>query len=189
MCVATFGHPQLQISAIGILFGEMLNKTAPLPFLVEFTVVLQAILYGAAERNFRVDNAVGLGNDASVDASWCVARRGSMVLDSLRHHLNLLRRKPSPQLGLSTHNGARDFVVAVAAGNEAGIVIGSNGIGHVDVDFGVPGSQIQALGNHRSHMVDAMCGIEAVVARQDGALNIFTQPSIDFPDVFFHRSQ
>ena len=55
MCVATFGHPQLQISAIGILFGEMLNKTAPLPFLVEFTVVLQAILYGAAERNFRVE--------------------------------------------------------------------------------------------------------------------------------------
>ena len=75
---------------------EMVEGASPMPLLVQLRIMGEAILHGALDNLFRLDEAVGLRHDVTVDAPRLMIRRSPMILNRLSHRLDFLLREPLP---------------------------------------------------------------------------------------------
>ena len=87
-------EPEVQVAAATVLLAQVLHHPSIMSFLVQFGVVFHAVLHGAADDGVGVDEAVGFGHDAPVETAGCVVGGGTVVLDGLRHCLQLAFREP-----------------------------------------------------------------------------------------------
>ena len=69
LLVRRLRQPQTDVTVDGVLAVEVLLETFPVTFLVEFGVIAQTVLNGAADDNVDVDVPVGLGDDLSVETA------------------------------------------------------------------------------------------------------------------------
>ena len=108
-----------------------------------------------------------------------------MVLGGIGHDFNLLGSKPLPQFLVFADDACRNAVMRVAPFRQPRVVIGGDGVGHVDVDshfrtifVHILGrivdnlSEVQALGNDGARMILPMGSIECSIAGQDLLLHV-----------------
>lgn len=157
---------QFQIALRPVFLNQMKSETLPVTCAVEFGIVFHAELHGASADMFRLHVAVGFGNDASVDAAWWVAGRGTMVFHSLSHRLDFVFVEPSQQPTVARKNLATQQMVRLPWSLQTQVVIGCHSIGHVRVDTRLA-SQFQRTCYHLCDMVAIVCEIEVVIARND----------------------
>ena len=85
---------------------QVLKGALPMTFMVEFWVVAEAILHGAAHDGLGLDVAVGLGEDASQQGAWLRGGGGAVVFGSLGYELYLLFAEPASQVLVGTDDAA-----------------------------------------------------------------------------------
>ena len=133
-------------------------------------IVLQPELHRAAEDGLGLQVAVGLGHNLPIDASRRMAGRGAMVFHRLAHHFDLLRRKPFAQTLVGSHNLASRDVVDGTRAVHPDVVVGGNGVSHIQVGSHTPG-QHEATADHALHVADAMRASKLGITGQNVGLN------------------
>jgi len=99
-------HPEAEIATIGILLEHVRIDTLEMLLLGESGIMRERVLHSATKDIERLDMAVSLSHDTAIDAARRLFPRGTMVLDSLSHSLNLLVGEPLPQVLVLTDESA-----------------------------------------------------------------------------------
>ena len=131
---------------------------------VVFGVVCDAVLHGALDDGVRLDVAVGIGDDFAVECLGFVAEGCTVFLGGDGHDLYLGGGEPFGQTWVLTNDLCGDDVMAVAAFDDAGVVVGGNGVYHVFVELGVVLSEFHALRYDALDVGEVVCEVELVVA-------------------------
>lgn len=171
LCIWRLGEEELEVAG-GTVFLVEVGECA-LPVLVggERGVVVESELDGALNDLEGVDVAVGLGNDASVDGLRRLGRGGAVVGGGLSHDLELCWLEPLEQTVVGQKYAGGIEVMALAAVDESEVVVGGDGVDHVDVDV-VVACEVEAVGDDGKGVVAAVCGVEVVVAGEDVRFDI-----------------
>ena len=94
-----------------------------------------------------------------------------MVGGGLSHDLELCGLEPLEQTVVGQKYAGGIEVMALAAVDESEIVVGGDGVDHVDVDV-VVACEVEAVGYDGEGVVAAVCGVEVVVAGEDVRFDI-----------------
>ena len=111
----------------------MLQRTLPVPLLVQLGVVRKAELNRTADYGDGVYYAVRLRYETAVDAARRRAGRGAMVLGSLSDCLDLRGGEPLPQARVGTDYPAALKMMRLAVHRQPKVVTGSGGQQHLPV--------------------------------------------------------
>ena len=123
-----------------------------------------AVLHGALDDGVRLDVAVGIGDYLAVECLGFVAEGGAMFLGGDGHDLYLGGGEPFGQTWVLTNDLSGDDMMAVAAFDDAGVVVGGDGVYHVFVELGVVLSEFHALCHDALDVGEVVCEVELVVA-------------------------
>lgn len=165
-CVGRFRKPEFEISVAAVFLVKMLHHPFVLPFFGELRIMVEAILYGATDYRFRVDETVGLCHDAAIDSARLVFRRGAMVFSGISHSLNLLFSKPFPQILIRFYDLRRHLMMTLATIAKTCIVVRRDDINHISVNVEMPGN-FKTLLDYHSDMVTTVSRVERIVTRDD----------------------
>lgn len=171
-------NPQADVPCAPVLFLHVLAKALPLLFLIEFGIVFQAKLYGAAKHAARLKNAVGLGYDFPIEATRRSAGRGAMILHSFFHKPNLSWREPLAQTRVGGKNLPTRDMMYGAWPLHAQVMISRYGVDHVDV-CARETSQLQRVLDDALRVLQSVTVSEIVVAWQYVAFDEGHQLQID----------
>ena len=170
--IFSVGEPQFEVSAGSIFIVEMPAETGIMPFGIGFGGEAKAVLHGAAQGDVGVDDTVGFGHNASVEAARFVVGRGAVVFNGFAHGLYFVGGKPSGQDGVGGQDFARYQVVRLAVAAQSRVVISRYGIDHTHVGLGQPGGQCQAFADDGAGMVGVVGRVERAVAGDDFGLDV-----------------
>ena len=95
-----------------------------------------------------------------------------MVLNGLGNGLYLFRTEPLPEFSVLAYDAAGDQMVPFPSLHHSCVVVGSDGVYHIGVQFGIVAGQLHALCHHHLHMVQSVCLVEMVVSWQYLPLHI-----------------
>ena len=112
----------------------MLQRALPVPLAVQFGIVGQAELDSAADDGLGDDEAVGLGDEAAIQAARRSRGRRAVVLGGLRDGFDLFRGEPSAQARVGADDAAALEMVGLAVHRKPQVVAGRGGVQHVQVD-------------------------------------------------------
>ena len=104
-----------------------------------------------------------------------------MVLHRFLHDIDLLGREPLLQTGISSENLAAGDVVDGTRTAHAKVVIGGNGIHHINICTRAT-RQLQRVGDDTLHMAQAMGAAKGHITRQDARFDKRHQV-----EIYFHR--
>ena len=150
---------------------QMGNHTLEMFLAALLGIVVKPILNGSADNVHRLDIPVGFCHYSPVYAARLVKGRGTMVFHCFGHYGNLFVRKPLAQILVLTNNPCRDLVMMLTTFAQSCIMIGCNGIYHIDIDIQT-GCQFKALTDDHPNMLLSVRFVETVVTRQDILLDI-----------------
>ena len=175
--IRRFGNPELEVAALGVLFGHMVEHTLPVSFTVKLRVMRHPELHRAPDYGLSIDLTVSLGHDAPINAARLASVRSPVVLHSLRHYFYLLLAEPFAQPGVPAKQPSRHQMMGLPVLDEPRIVVSCNDIHHIRVQS-VMLRKLQALTYHVIRVVPAVSRVKSIVARQNLSLNIFLQHSL-----------
>ena len=131
-------------------------------------------MYRATKDIHRLNQPVGLGNNAPIDTSGGMFIGCPMVFYRLSHDFDLFFREPFAKSLVGPYQSTRNQVMVLASFAQAEVMASRYGIYHALIDFIMRG-QFQAFGNDLSHMVDAMGLVECFVSGDDFGFEMINQ--------------
>ena len=152
----------------------MFLEAFPLAFLIELGVVGQTELNGAADDHLGVDIAVGFGDDLPVDAAGRPAGGSPMIFYGLAHDLHLVGREPFLQTGIGSEDLTPADMMVGPMTNHPQIVIGSNGVDHVDIGSG-GSDELEGTTDDTGDVLEVVSTVESCITRENLGLDEFHQ--------------
>ena len=144
----------------------MLQKSLPLPFLVQLRIVRQSKLYSTQEHLFGIKVTISLSNNPSIYTTWCMRCRRPMILHGFFHDFYLFCRKPFLQPCISSKNPATGNMMNSPWPRHPDIVVCRNGVCHINVG---PHNtrQLQGTSYHPRDMARGMSLVEVLILWQN----------------------
>ena len=156
-------QPQLYVSAVRILVLHVVQEPLPMLFLVLLRIVVEPILYGAAEHVVWLKVAVGFCHNLAVYAAWRMRRRCTMVFNSLLHYLYLLLAEPAAQTSVGCQYLSACNMVYGTRTLQPEVVVGGYNVAHIDIGAGREGKLKRVL-YHVVGVRKAVRPVEGVVS-------------------------
>ena len=173
-CIRRIVEPKVQITAPTVFLAKMGYHTLEMLIRTERRIVVEAKLNGAAYDGVGIDETVCLCHNTPIDAAGLVVGGCTMVFCSIGHDVYLVLRKPLPQIHVSANNPGRHLMMMLTAFAKARIVVGGNGIHHIDVNFQLL-CQLHTLPYHHQNMVALVGFVETVIPRYDVLLDVLPE--------------
>jgi hypothetical protein len=137
---------------------------------VEFGIVAESKLDGAAEDGITIDISVCFGHNLAVDAAWRTTGRSPMVFYGFLHDLKLFGREPLLQSGVGSEDLAATQVMIGSVARHTQIVIGGYGINHIDVGPCAL-DKFQRIADDARDVLQIVCTVEFGISGEDLGLD------------------
>ena len=121
--ILAMGNPQLEVAPVVIFLVHVLHQAAVLALTVQTRLILHAVLQGAADDGFAVDDAVSLGNDAAIDGARLMSARSTMILGSIGNGVDFVIVEPMAQPFILTHDAGTVDVVFITSKCQSQVMV------------------------------------------------------------------
>ncbi len=140
-------------------------STPEVLFARKLGIVRNTVLHGAAQRQLRLNESVGLGHNTPVDASRSMARRSAMVLCRAGYKLYFIVSEEATQLLVRANKPCRNFMMMFPPLLQTYVMTSSSHVEKTHIYLGIETRHFKTAADNGKCMVASMGSIECVVKR------------------------